>query len=355
LRFVEARRLGCIHLTLKAEVVRVDQYAELIARYFNQTFFTSVSQGSLGAQPGIACVRGIRGYALGVIAVVSALILRTAFDPIWGDRLAYAWFFLAVIVVARFASKGPQFFAIVAGGLVANWFFIQPRGSLQIASPLDEVNTLIYCTVSGLVVLGSLRARRMFGRELAARDRITGILECTSDAVCTLDADWSVTYFNKRASDLAGMPAGEVLGRELWSLWPDVVGTRFETEYGRVMAERATVHFEELSPKKRWIEVNACPYGEGMAIFFRDITERKERQSERERLIAELQVALADVKTLSGLLPICANCKNVRDDRGYWKQIETFIGERSNAKFSHGICPTCFVQLYPDLEMRNGG
>ena len=196
----------------------------------------------------------------------------------------------------------------------------------------------------------------MFGRELAARDRIAGILECTSDAVCTLDANWGVTYFNKRASDLAGLVSSEVLGRELWTLWPEVMGTRFEEEYRRVMAERVTVHFEEwFAPKKRWVEVNACPYGVGMAIFFRDVTERKQQQSERDRLIAELQVALADVKTLSGLLPFCAKCMNVRDDRGYWKQIETFIGERSNAKFSHGICPTCFVQLYPDLEIRNEG
>ena len=339
---------------LKRKPVCVDQYAELIARYFNQTVFTSVSQGNLVAQPGIACVRGTRGYALAVIAVASAFSLRIAFDPIWGDRLAYAWFFLAVIVVARFAGRGPQIFTAVAGAILANWFFIQPRGSLQIGTSLDQINTVIYGGVSALVVFGSLRARKMFGRELAARDRIAGILECTSDAVCTLDADWVVTYFNKRASDSAGLPPEEVLGREFWILWPQVVGTKFEEQYRRVMTERVTVHFEEwYAPKNRWIEVNACPYGEGIAIFFRDITERKERQAERERLIAELQVALADVKTLSGLLPICAQCKNVRDDRGYWKQIETFIGERSNAKFSHGICPTCFVQLYPDLEIRN--
>ena len=298
----------------------------------------------------------MRGYALAVFAVGAAFLLRLAFDPIWGDRLAYAWFFLAIVVVARFADRGPQVCAVVAGAIMGNWFFIHPRGSLQIGSSLDQINTVIYGAVSGLVVLGSLRARRMFGRELAARDRIAGILECTSDAVCTLDANWGVTYFNKRASDLAGLVSSEVLGRELWTLWPEVMGTRFEEEYRRVMAERVTVHFEEwFAPKKRWVEVNACPYGEGMAIFFRDVTERKQQQSERERLIAELQVALADVKTLSGLLPICAKCKNVRDDRGYWKQIETFIGERSNAKFSHGICPTCFVQLYPDLEIRNEG
>ncbi len=64
---------------------------------------------------------------------------------------------------------------------------------------------------------------------------------------------------------------------------------------------------------------------------------------------AQLASSLAEVKTLSGLLPICASCKRVRDDEGYWKQIELFISERSEAKFSHGICEECSAELYPEL------
>jgi len=60
-----------------------------------------------------------------------------------------------------------------------------------------------------------------------------------------------------------------------------------------------------------------------------------------------LQTALADVKKLSGLLPICASCKKIRDDRGYWKRIESYIQEHSEAEFSHGICPECAQKLYP--------
>src|SRR5207245_619859 len=59
--------------------------------------------------------------------------------------------------------------------------------------------------------------------------------------------------------------------------------------------------------------------------------------------------ALADVKVLSGLLPICASCKKIRDDRGYWNQLEQYIGERSQAAFSHGICPDCVNRLYPGV------
>ena len=83
-----------------------------------------------------------------------------------------------------------------------------------------------------------------------------------------------------------------------------------------------------------------------------DVTDRHRAEAERERLIQELQAALARVKLLSGLLPICANCKKVRDDQGYWKQVESYIESHSEATFSHGICPECLHQLYPGLEQR---
>jgi methyl-accepting chemotaxis protein len=79
-----------------------------------------------------------------------------------------------------------------------------------------------------------------------------------------------------------------------------------------------------------------------------EVQERRLVELEREKLIAELKTALAEVKTLSGLLPICCSCKKVRDDGGYWRQIEFYISERSNAEFSHGICPDCAKKLYPD-------
>ena len=87
----------------------------------------------------------------------------------------------------------------------------------------------------------------------------------------------------------------------------------------------------------------------GIEGVYRDITKRKQAEKEREKLILELQQALKEVKTLSGLLPICASCKKIRDDKGYWKQIEAYISEHTEAEFSHGICPDCFKRLYPDV------
>ena len=80
-----------------------------------------------------------------------------------------------------------------------------------------------------------------------------------------------------------------------------------------------------------------------------DITEHKRVFEEREKLIVELEKALSDVRKLGGLLPICSSCKKIRNDEGYWQQIEVYIKEHSEADFSHGICPDCVKKLYPEF------
>lgn len=86
-----------------------------------------------------------------------------------------------------------------------------------------------------------------------------------------------------------------------------------------------------------------------------DITERKAAEHERERLVSELREALAEVKTLSGFLPICASCKNIRDDTGYWQQIESYLSEHADVEFTHGICPECVAKLYPEFAAKQRG
>lgn len=82
-----------------------------------------------------------------------------------------------------------------------------------------------------------------------------------------------------------------------------------------------------------------------------EIAERKTVEKEREQLISELQEALSEVKKLSGMLPICSHCKKIRDDKGYWNQVESYIGSHSEAEFSHSICPACAKKFYPDIPI----
>jgi hypothetical protein len=78
----------------------------------------------------------------------------------------------------------------------------------------------------------------------------------------------------------------------------------------------------------------------------------KRMEEEREKLIAELQESLTKVKTLRGLIPICASCKKVRNDKGYWDEVESYVSKYSDAVFSHGICPDCLEKLYPEQYKR---
>ncbi len=86
--------------------------------------------------------------------------------------------------------------------------------------------------------------------------------------------------------------------------------------------------------------------------IIRDISERKAAEMERERLITELQVALGKIRTLSGLLPICASCRKIRDEKGAWSTLESYIIKHTDADFTHGICPECRARLYPETVPR---
>ena len=86
-----------------------------------------------------------------------------------------------------------------------------------------------------------------------------------------------------------------------------------------------------------------------MSFGFEYLREENRAKLECERI--RLESALAEVKALSGLLPICSSCKKIRDDRGYWNQLESYIHSHSEVRFSHGICPDCAHELYPDMDL----
>jgi AmiR/NasT family two-component response regulator len=83
---------------------------------------------------------------------------------------------------------------------------------------------------------------------------------------------------------------------------------------------------------------------------FADMIKLREVNLELEKRNKELQAALSKIKTLSGLLPICASCKKIRDDGGYWHQVEAYVQDHSDAEFSHGLCPDCVSRYYPDFK-----
>jgi len=97
--------------------------------------------------------------------------------------------------------------------------------------------------------------------------------------------------------------------------------------------------FPQLPYKGKYLSVTIAPFSKGAIITSQDITERVIAERDRINLIADLRRALEEVETLRGLLPICASCKKIRDDEGYWKTIEDYFSQRSKLDFSHTLCP----------------
>ena len=157
---------------------------------------------------------------------------------------------------------------------------------------------------------------------------------------------------------LTGFPQSEAIGKttselDLWLQQEDRTaivsellkggGVRnVETVFKKKNGERITTLY---SAEILTLNQETC-----LLSSIEDITQRKQAEAERERLLAEREKDLSEIKVLSGLLPICAACKKIRDDSGYWNQIEAYIKQHSEAEFSHGLCPDCLRAFYPDLH-----
>lgn len=201
-------------------------------------------------------------------------------------------------------------------------------------------------------------ARRQWQAEEALRDsenRHRDLVENASDLIHTAATDGRITFANR--AWLAALDYTEAEARNL-SIFNiiDPESREHCSEIFRSVLQGASVRgFEAVFRAKggRAIYVEGsvnCRFENGAPVstrgIFRDITERKTGERERERLIVELRAALDEVKALGGLLPVCAWCKNIRDDKGYWQDVHTYLN--LHAEVTHGICPTCQKKEFPD-------
>jgi PAS domain S-box-containing protein len=182
---------------------------------------------------------------------------------------------------------------------------------------------------------------------------LAAIVESSDDAIYSVRLDGTVVSWNRSAERVYGYRAGEIVGRNISILYPDerldeLIDTMERVKRGDHVGRSETSRVRKggrqvpvsvtISPMK-----NSEGKITGASVIGRDITNRKREEQERIKLIQELTEALGRAKTLAGLLPICASCKRIRDDHGYWQQVEAFIAEHSDAVFTHGICPECFT------------
>lgn len=185
------------------------------------------------------------------------------------------------------------------------------------------------------------------------------LLEAIPDPVVVYDPQHRITYINEAFEGTYGWTKNELLGRKIDFVPPEEVEKTKEEWRRTLRGEKVFFETKRKTKDGRLLNIqlrtailkDRLGNHSSSIVIHRDVTVLKQAELDRERLISKLKQALAEVKTLNGLIPICASCKKIRDDRGYWKQIEAYIRDHSDAEFSHSICPKCARKLYPNLSI----
>jgi PAS domain S-box-containing protein len=185
---------------------------------------------------------------------------------------------------------------------------------------------------------------------LASEEKFAKAFRSSPDAIAiTTLADGRFVDVNTSFLRLTGYHREEVIGRTSRDLaiW---MNPKIQDRLVRSLEERGAVYTKQFEFRGKsgnvivgLMSAEVIDIGDERFVLavVHDITEQKRVEEEREKLVRSLQDALARVKTLGGLLPICSWCKKIRDDQGYWSQVEAYISRHSEAQFSHGICPEC--------------
>ena len=205
--------------------------------------------------------------------------------------------------------------------------------------------------------LAAAQERRVGRQQAATVAYLASIVQSCDEAIVGKRLDGTIVSWNAGAEALYGYTAAEIVGRSVSLLVPANPTDALPGFYEKIKRGERVERFETVHVRKDGtpieVSLTISPVKDaegrivGASTVALDISKRKQEEAARLRMIHELQEALTRVKTLSGLLPICAGCKKIRDDKGYWQQVETYIKEHSDADFTHGLCPDCFERLYP--------
>jgi PAS domain S-box-containing protein len=192
----------------------------------------------------------------------------------------------------------------------------------------------------------------------AERDKFFSL---SIDMLCISSADGYFKRLNPAFEQTLGYTVEELTGRPFLDfVHPDDAEATLAEVAKQVSGGLPAIHFENRYRCRdgtyRWLAWTSMPDVKSglMYALARDVTARKGMEAERERLISELQTTLAQVRTLSSLLPMCSGCRRIRDEGdGTWSQLELYLSKtHSGTQVSHGICPECMVRLYPDYARR---
>ncbi len=279
---------------------------------------------------------------------------------------------VALVIVSAIAAEAKVDFAgFGADACIAKGPFKAMQ--VHVSDVLSHLESGARAKLSSGIYGGDVTLERQITKELIAAGRHFQVtVDNMADGFLELTPDGVVIFANRMASVLLGVEAERLLAAPLAGCFDEGAGRHLLQLLASLADECVEVgEADALVVNDRLLLLKFVPFADGnrrsIILLMQDITRRKRVEQEllrhRDRLEAEvaertadlaaknavLEEALAKVKTLSGLLPICASCKNIRDDQGYWNQIESYISKHSEAAFSHSLCPDCAQRLYPKV------
>jgi PAS domain S-box-containing protein len=223
-----------------------------------------------------------------------------------------------------------------------------------------------FLVMSTFVAFGFIVSRQIRKHnELVARHTEASLfhqqlLDAVPAPIFYKDLNYVYTGCNKSFVAFLGKPTEEIIGRTVYDLSPTHLADTYHKQDVELLENPGVQVYEALAKDRSGAEHNVLFHKAtfldkqgnvaGMIGVIFDITELRQAEGAQENLIIELRSALKKVKQLSGFLPICASCKKIRDDSGYWQQIERYIRDKSEAEFSHSICPDCSLKLLAEYE-----
>ncbi len=190
-------------------------------------------------------------------------------------------------------------------------------------------------------------------------DQFRQIVENSHDILTIRDADGRVRYISPSIHNVLGYKQEEIIGSTGFELLHPEDRSAVESAQSKFWnnpGARGSIQYRAKHANGRWVSLEVVAYNlldhpavRGVVINGRDISQRKQEEAGKDQVIAELQQTLANVKTLTGVLPICASCKKIQE-AGNWQQIEAYIRDRSQVEFSHTMCPECTELWYPEYS-----
>lgn len=303
---------------------------------------------------------GLMRYDLALDSSGPLTVLTKTFGPWFYVYSLYSYGLMAVgaLVLLSSLARSRRVYRVQSLALLVA--VLLPLGAdvafLLGFSPVPELDlTPAFFALSFLIMAVGVLRYRMFDLVPAARGRV---VDSISDAVLVLDEQLRVVDLNPAAAGLLRLPRRKALGRYA------TAAAASEPGLGPHLTAPQEGHSEAVlssADVPRYFDVVSSALRErgrvsGWVMVLRDVSARKRAEKERDALIDELRETLVNVRTLSGLIPICASCKKIRDDQGFWQQVEVYVQNHTGALFTHALCPDCIAaKRHPDGPQQQAG